>query len=140
MEMSHKCVNSAHYFCYIYGKITFALRKHALSPVVKRSYFLYFGCKVGDQDKSWALHVCCTSCSSKLIAWMNSKGYSMPFSVPMIWREPINLFTDCYFCMVAPIIMEIPRRQNEQCGTQIYHWLFFQCLTAYSKMLPTVFP
>jgi hypothetical protein len=64
---------------------------------------LYFGWKVGDQDKKWAPHMCCTTCSSKVSAWVNCKGRSLPFAGPMIWREPTNHTTECYSCMVPPI-------------------------------------
>jgi hypothetical protein len=84
IEMPRKCVNSADNFCYMCGEITFAARKRVLTPLTKRAYPLYFGCKEVDQDKSWAPHVRCTSCSSKLDVWVNRKGCSMPFSVPMI--------------------------------------------------------
>jgi len=47
--------------------------KRSITPTIKKSYFLYFGCKVEDQDKKWAPHVCCTTCSSKLNAWVNGK-------------------------------------------------------------------
>ena len=40
------------------------------------------------------------SCSSKLNAWVNLKGCSMPFAVPMIWRELKN---HRHFCMAPPI-------------------------------------
>ena len=66
IEMPHKCVKSADKFCYTCGEITLASRKCALTPVIRRAYFLYSGCKVGDQDNSWAPDVCFTSCSSKL--------------------------------------------------------------------------
>ena len=52
IKMPCKCVNRADSFCYVCGKVTFALQKRALTQIVKTAYHLYFGCKVGDQDKS----------------------------------------------------------------------------------------
>ena len=34
-----------------------------------------------------------------LSVWMNGKRKAIPFSVPMVWREPKNHFNDSYFCM-----------------------------------------
>ena len=62
-------------------------------------YELYFGCKVGDQDKRWAPHVCCVNCSSLLSAWYKGTGSGLTFGVPMIWREPLDHSTNCYFCL-----------------------------------------
>lgn len=98
-KMPRKCVNRSDSFCYVCGKVTFASQKRALSPIVKKAYH----CKVGDQDKSWAPHICCNSCSANLCGWLNHKKRSMPFAVPMVWREPTNHITDCYFCMVPPL-------------------------------------
>lgn len=63
------------------------------------AYKNYFGCKLGDQDKDWAPHVCCASCNTMLLAWLNGRREAMPFAVPMIWREPTSHYDDCYFCM-----------------------------------------
>ena len=71
--MPCKCVNSVDNFCYMSREITFASRKHALSLLLKRAYFLYFGCNLGDPDKSLALGMCCTSCPSKLNPWGESE-------------------------------------------------------------------
>jgi hypothetical protein len=87
-------------------------RKGALTPLIKRAYILYFACKVGDQDKSWAVHMSCTSCSSKLKTWMNRKGFSLPIAVPMIWRELTNYLTDSYFCMAHPIQKGIIKKKK----------------------------
>ena len=43
--------------------------------------------------------MCCTICTSGLTQWLNKKRTSMPFGVPMVWREPKNHVNDCYFCM-----------------------------------------
>jgi len=64
---------------------------------------LDFGCKVGDQDRKWAPHLCCIMCSSKRNAWVNGKGHCLPFGMPVVWRVPRNHSTDCCFCMVPPI-------------------------------------
>lgn len=97
--MPRKCVNSPDIFCYICGKFTTADQKRAINSFVKRCYLAYFGCKLGDQDKSWAPHVVCRSCEEYLRLWFNGKRKSMPFGIPMIWREPKNHVDDCYFCM-----------------------------------------
>ena len=31
--------------------------------------------------------------------WLNGKQKSMPFAVPIIWRESTNHANDCYFCL-----------------------------------------
>jgi len=103
IKMSLKCVNNPDNVCCICGEVTFALRKCSIIPPIKTAYFLYFGCKVGDQDKNWAPYMCCTTCSLKLNVWVNGKGCCMPFGVPMVWRVPSNHNTECYFCMVLPI-------------------------------------
>lgn len=101
--MSRKCVNSPDYFCYVCGEVTFASQKRSITPLIKTAYHLYFGCKIGDQDKQWAPHICCNSCASSLRNWLNRKKRSMRFAVPMVWREPTNHVNDCYFCMTPHV-------------------------------------
>jgi len=97
--MSRKCRNSSDSFCYICGEFTTKAQKKDISPLVKKAYELYFGCKVGDQDKNWVPHVCCSYCSVTLTAWIKGTRKCMPFAVPMIWREQRDHTTDCYFCL-----------------------------------------
>ena len=94
--MSRKCVSNPDNFCYICGEVTFASRKCSIIPTIKNEYFLYFGCKLGDQDKKWSPHVCCITCSSKLNAWVNGKGRCVPFGVLVVWRVPSNHSTDLF--------------------------------------------
>jgi len=68
--------------------------------MVKKTYECHFGCKVGDQDKKWASHICSISCATILREWLNNKRRLMPFALPMIWRKPTDHLTDCYFCIV----------------------------------------
>jgi len=64
-----------------------------------KAYELYFGCKIGDQDKIWAPHIFCSTCVSNLHGWMRGKRRAMPFAIPMVWREPQDHVSDCYFCL-----------------------------------------
>jgi len=93
------CLNRPHRFCYICGKFTSTYQKKKFTKSVKVAYKYYFGCKVGDQEKTCAPHICCKNCYVGLTQWINGKRKSMPFAVPMIWREPTNHITDCYFCL-----------------------------------------
>ncbi|KMQ86291.1 hypothetical protein RF55_14749 [Lasius niger] len=54
---------------------------------------------VRNLDKIWTPSSCCNRCSRNLRGWYDGIKKSMPFGVPMIWREPSNHATDCYFCL-----------------------------------------
>jgi len=110
--MPCNCVDSADNFSYICGEVTFARQRKAITAIVKKAYHLYFGCKIGDQDKSWAAHICCRKCATDLSQWLNGKRHAIPFAVPMVWREPSNHTTDCYFCMVPPVSGGITKKNK----------------------------
>jgi len=40
--------------------------------------------KLGDQEKKWAPHIVCKSCTTRLGGWINYKGMAMPFAVPVV--------------------------------------------------------
>jgi len=58
--------------------------------LIKKAYHLYFGCKLGDQDNKWALHIVCKSCAIRLGGWINRKGMAMLFAVPMVWSQKVK--------------------------------------------------
>ena len=103
MSSSRKCKLSADCFCYVCGLyISLKQVKYRIKVEAKFSYAyeLYFGMKIGDQDKHWAPRVICGTCRSNLDGWLRGDRHSMPFAIPRIWREPQNHTDDCYFCMV----------------------------------------
>jgi len=55
--MSRSCVNSADLFFYVCGEVTLATNRRSITPLIKKAYHLYVGCKLGDQDKKWAPHI-----------------------------------------------------------------------------------
>jgi hypothetical protein len=114
------CVNSPNSFCYICREVTFSTRKRPLTPMLKQSYECYVSCKVGDQDKKWAPHVCCISFATMLCEWLNKKGRSVPFALPMVWREPTDHLTDCYFCIVPALRHKITKKKKGDCQLSKY--------------------
>lgn len=94
---SRGCINHPDSFCYICGEFTVKKYQRAITSKIKTLYKLYFQCAVGEQDKTWAPHVCCVRCSSGLYNWSKS-GHALPFAIPMIWREQHDHVNDCYFC------------------------------------------
>jgi hypothetical protein len=74
-------------------------RQRRMTPLLCEAYEKYFGWKVGDQDRPWAPQLSCLNCFTNLTGWMNGSRKSMPFAIPMVWREPHDHITDCYFCL-----------------------------------------
>ena len=83
-----------------------------ITGFVKKAYHSYFGVKLGDQDKAFAPHVSCKTCVENPRDWENGKRKSMPFAVPMVWREGKYHVTDCYFCMTN---LQGINRKNKHC-------------------------
>ena len=75
--------------------MTFKSRRRSFTPLIKKCYEHYFGCKVSDEDKRWAPHFCCVTCAWCLTAWAKGSR-SVPFAIPMVWREPTLLLPDQY--------------------------------------------
>ena len=65
-SMPRKCIIKMNNFCCVCGDVMFAVPKNALS-------LYYFGMKIGEEDKTWAPHICCKSCAVSLLLpqkWM----------------------------------------------------------------------
>ena len=82
--------NKPDVFCYICGEYTIAPNKKPVTSFIMHAYHTYFA----DQDKALASQMVCKACTKTLRGWTNGKR------IPMVWREPTNHVTDCYFCTV----------------------------------------
>ena len=38
----------------------------------------------------------------------------MPFAVQMVWREPSNHSSDCYFCLTPPVASGLNRKKKQR--------------------------
>ena len=110
--MPRNCVNNPDDSRHVCGEVMFASQKRKITAVVKKVYHHYFGCKVGDQDKSWAPQYCCDTCVTNLRQWLNKKRTSMPFAIPVVWREPADHSSNCYFCMIPPVSKGMSRKKK----------------------------
>ena len=95
-----ECLNKANSFCYVCGDFTTVAQRRTMTSLLRTTYFPYFDCKIGDQDKSWAPHICCKPCYNGLTAWFNGKKAAFNFAVPMVWRELPNHADDCFFLLI----------------------------------------
>ena len=86
--------------CYICGEWKTVGNRKSMTDFMPKAYYAYFGIKIRDQDKPWAPHVVCKTCSERLRQWTSGIRHSMGFGIPMVWREPTNHVDDCYFCSI----------------------------------------
>lgn len=108
------CRNKPDVFCYICGEYTLAMHRKGITSFVKRAYQAYFQVKLGDQDKSWAPHTVCKTCVEYLRRWTKGSKTSLKFGIPMVWREPSDHESDCYFCAINTTGINRKNRSNLQ--------------------------
>ena len=94
------CRNKTDVFWYICGEYTIVPYRKPVTKFIKRAYHTYFGMKLGDKDNAWAPHMVCKTCTEYLRRWTNGKKSCLKVGIPMVWREPANHGTDCYFCVI----------------------------------------
>ena len=99
MSDRRRCVNSPDSFCYTCGSYTPQKQRRNITQFYKNAYKAYFGMPLGDLDKKWAPHYVCSSCTENIRQWVYGKRKSLAFGIPMVWREPKDHITDCYFCL-----------------------------------------
>ena len=122
IKMSRKCVNNPDNFCYTCGEVTFTSRKFSITPTIKKAYFLYFGCEIGDQDKRNGHHTC-----AALRVHPNSMRGWMETDV--VCRLECLWFGGCLAVTVLTVIsvscplfkMVCPWRKIEHLCIRIYH-------------------
>jgi len=56
----------------------------------------------------------CKSCAIRLGGWINRNGMTKPFAVPMVWREPSNHSSDCYFCLTPAVASGMNRKKKQR--------------------------
>ena len=61
-----KCKNDINMFCFIYGNNMMREQRRNITNFIRMVFKAYFGMKVGDQDKVWSPHTCCSNCSERL--------------------------------------------------------------------------
>ena len=106
------CLNKANSFCYVCGDFTTVAQRRTITSLLRTAYFHYFDCKIGDQDKFWAPHICCKPSYNGLTAWFNGKKAAFNFAVPTGWREPGNHADDCYIYLINITGFNVPSRKK----------------------------
>ena len=96
-QRKFKCTSDPDSFCYICGKFTIKKNRRIIT---KFAYRAYFDLVLGDQDKSWAPHIVCNVCSCILSQFVGGNKRNFSFGIPMVWREPSDHSTNCYFCAI----------------------------------------
>jgi len=87
--MPRKCLNHPETFCYVCGEMTFKSQEANFTPLIKKCYELYVGCKASNQDKIWVHHNYCVMCVQLFTGWING-SHHMSFAISTFWREPMT--------------------------------------------------
>ena len=95
--MVRNCLNQSDSFCYVCGEVIFISQRKTFIPMIKKCYELYFGCNVGDEEKSWTPHICCATCVRILNGSKNCSRH-IPVAVPVSGHSKDHS-SDCYFCL-----------------------------------------
>jgi hypothetical protein len=102
-------------FRHVFGKFTPKPQTKSITLIVRKLYELYFGCKVGDQDNSWAPHSCCHRCARYLGGWPIGTHRSINFAFPLVWVYHKDHLNDWYL-----YITKIDGHNSKSTNTIVY--------------------
>lgn len=108
----YPCINPPDSYCFICGLFLTIEKRRNISDEIRKLYFDFFNIHI-NQDNNWTPKFICIPCQSNLQHWSKKSG-KLPFGSPMIWREPFNHSTDCYFCAVSLKGINWNRRHDQK--------------------------
>ena len=95
-----ECKNKPASFCYVCGWYTLLLQRHNITSFVKRAYKAYFQLFFLVKKTRNGHLISCIITVRKASRLDKRETKKLPFEVLMVWREPRNYVTDCYFCII----------------------------------------
>ena len=94
--MDCKDKNNLNSFCYIRKNVVLPNRQ-AKNYDFEKAYHYYFGVKL---RISHSFPTFAVKRVENFRDWRNGKRKSIPFAIPIVWRERKDHITYCYFCMI----------------------------------------
>jgi len=86
-------------FCIVCGQFVLKASGRNFNNVSCNLYTECFGIEITDSDYLWTPNVICSSCKIGLERWKKGENNAKRFASPMLWRQPQNHDSDCYFCL-----------------------------------------
>lgn len=74
-------------------------QRKGFTPLLETAYQLYFDKELPNREFPWVPTYSCCSCYRTLLGWMKGTHKGLPFAKPMVWTNPTNHMSDCYFCL-----------------------------------------
>lgn len=90
-------------FCVVCGQYLLTKNRRSFTDNVKQNYENCFNISTDILNNAWTPRVICTQCHLRISNSVKKVKNAKRFFSPMLWREPVDHQTDCYFCLCKTI-------------------------------------